>query len=180
VAEKLIFDHTVESLLRTLERPIPPAQIAGLDALGIDLSKPLLPAYPLETYSALIGFIARQRFPDLPPEEADFEVGRAFIEAYTTQTLMGRALKGLLRVIGPHRTLERMSRTFRTANNYTQTRLQPLGPTSYELWFNYAIRQGYFRGMVHATLALCGVRQIEVKLAATQGHELTFHVSWQP
>lgn len=179
MSERLVFDHTVESLLRTLKRPIPAAQIAGLDALGIDLSKPLLPAYPLETYSALIGFIARCRWPDLPAAEADVEVGRAFIEAYTTQTLLGRAAKGLLRVIGPHRALERMSRTYRTANNYTQTRLESLGPTRYSLWFNYVIREGYFRGMVHATLALTGVKQCEVTLAATQGHEVTFHVSWQ-
>ena len=100
VPEKLIFDHTVESLLRTLERPIPPEQIKGLDALGIDLSKPLPPAYPLEVYSALIGFIGRQRFPGLPDEQADFEVGRAFIEAYTTQSMLGKALKGVLRVVG--------------------------------------------------------------------------------
>jgi hypothetical protein len=64
VAEKLLFDHTVESLLRTLERPIPPAQIAGLDALGLDLSKPLLPAYTLDTYVALIDFISQQRWPN--------------------------------------------------------------------------------------------------------------------
>jgi uncharacterized protein (TIGR02265 family) len=180
VAEKLVFDHTLDSLLRTLERPIPPAQLAGLDALGIDLSKPLLPAYPLEIYSALIGYIAHQRFPDLPPEEGDFEVGRAFIGAYTTQTLLGRALKGSLRVIGPHRTLERMSRTFRSVNNYTQTRLKPLGPTSYELWFNHVIRESYFRGMVHATLELSGVKQIEVRVAASKDREVTLHVSWQP
>jgi uncharacterized protein (TIGR02265 family) len=180
VPEKLIFDHTVESLLRTLERPISPEQIKGLDALGIDLSKPLLPAYPLEVYTALIGFIGRQRWPGLPQEEADFEVGRTFIEAYTTQSVMGKAVKGLIRVIGPHRAIERMSRTFRTANNYTETRLQRLGPTSYELWFNFALRAGYFRGMLHATLAVCGVKQIEVKTVASQGPEVTFHVSWQP
>lgn len=180
MTEKLIFDHTIESLLRTLERPIPPAQIARLDALGIDLSKPLLPAYPLEVYTALIGFIAEVRWPTLPPEEADFEVGRAFIEAYTTQTLLGRALKQVIRVVGPHRTLERMNRTFRTANNYTETRLKQLGPTRYELWFNYVKRDGYFRGMVQATLALTGVKQVEVTLAARQGDEVTFHITWKP
>jgi uncharacterized protein (TIGR02265 family) len=179
VPEKLIFDHTVESLLRALKRPITPEQIKGLDALGIDLSKPLLPAYPIEIYSALIGFIGRQRWPDLPEEQADFEVGRAFIEAYTTQTMMGKALKGVLRVVGPHRAIERMSRTFRSANNYTETRLQRLGPASYELWFNFVLRAGYFRGMVHETLTLCGVKQIEVKTVAQQVPEVTFHVSWQ-
>ena len=178
--EKIIFDHTVESLLRTLKRPIPPEQIQGLDALGIDLSKPLLPGYPIEVYSALIGFIGRQRFPQLPEEEADFEVGRAFIEAYTTQSVMGKALKGLLRVIGPHRAIERMSRTYRSANNYTETRLQQLGPARYELWFNFVLRPGYFRGMVHETLSLCGVKQLEVKTVVAENKEATFHVSWQP
>ena len=178
--EKLIFDHTVESLLRALERPISPEQVKGLDALGIDLSKPLLPAYPIEVYSALIGFIGRQRFPGLPSEEADFEVGRAFIVAYTTQTMMGKALKGLLRVIGPHRAIERMSRTYRSANNYTETQLQQLGPTSYALWFNFVLRAGYFRGMVYETLTLCGVKQLEVKTLVSENKEATFHVSWQP
>jgi uncharacterized protein (TIGR02265 family) len=163
-----------------LERPIKPEQIKALDALGVDLSKPLLPAYPIEVYSALIGFIGRQRFPGMPEEQADFEVGRAFIQAYTTQTMMGKAIKGVLRVVGPHRAIERMNRTFRSANNYTETRLQRLGPASYELWFNFVLRPGYFRGMVHETIALCGVEQIDVKPVASQGPEVTFHVSWQP
>lgn len=178
--EKLIFDHTLESLLRTLERPIPPEQIKALDALGIDLSKPLQPAYPTEVFSSLIGFIGRQRFPRLSEPEADFEVGRAFIEAYTTQTVMGKALKGLLRVIGPHRAIERMSRTFRSANNYTETRLEKLGPSSYELWFNFALRPSYFGGMVHGTLMLCGLKQIEVKVLEAPRPEARVHVSWQP
>jgi uncharacterized protein (TIGR02265 family) len=180
VAEKLIFDHTVESVLRTLKRPIPPEQIAGLDALGIDLSKPLLPAYPVETYTALIDFVARQRWPELSPEEGTFQVGRAFIETYTEMTLLGRAAKGVLRTIGPHRTIERMSRTYRTANNYTETRLQRLGPASYELWFNYSRQPHYFRGMVQATLEICKVKQLEVTISSRVGDELTLHVSWQP
>jgi uncharacterized protein (TIGR02265 family) len=180
VPEKLIFDHTVESLLRTLDRPIPPEQIKELDALGIDLSKPLQPAYPLEVYSVLIGFIGRQRFPRLSEQEADFEVGRAFIEAYTTQTMMGKALKGLLRVIGPHRGLERMSRTFRSANNYTETRLEKLGQTSYQLWFNFALRPSYFAGMVHGTLMLCGLKQLVVKVLDAPRPEELVHVSWEP
>lgn len=176
--EKLIFEHTVESLLRTLERPIPPEQIRGLDGLGIDLSKPLKPAYPLEVFSQLIGFIGRQRFPGLSEQEADFEVGRAFIEAYTTQTMMGKALKGVLRVIGPHRGLERMHRTFRSANNYTETRLEKLGPSSYQLWFNFALRPSYFAGMVHGTLKVCGLKHLEVKTLDAPRPEALVHVSW--
>lgn len=179
MAEKVVFEHTMDSILRVLDRPIPPAQIAGLDAIGIDLSKPLLPAYPVAMHAALIDFVAKQRWPDLPAEQAEFELGRVFIETYT-QTLLGRALKGLLWTIGPNRTIERMNRTFRTANNFTDTRLQRLGPASYELWFNFASRAHYFRGIVHETIAQCGVKGIDVRLSATQGDEVTFHVSWQP
>jgi uncharacterized protein (TIGR02265 family) len=179
VAEKVVFEHTMDSVLRVLERPIPPAQIAGLDALGLDLSKPLLPAYPVQTHAALIDFVAKQRWPDLPPEQAHFELGRAFILAYT-QTLLGRALKGVLWTIGPHRSLERMNRTFRTANNFTETRLQRLGTASYELWFNFASRPNYFRGVVYETLAQSGVKGLDVNISATQDDEVTYRVSWRP
>lgn len=178
MAEKVVFEHTMDSVLRLLERPIPPEQIAGLDALGIDLSKPLLPAYPVEIHATLIDFVARQRWPDLPLEEAHFELGRAFIGAYT-QTLLGRPLKALLWTIGPHRSIERMNRTFRTANNFTDTRLERLGPSRYSLWFNFARRPGYYRGIVHETLAQSRLKGLEVTLASQQGDEVTFHVSWQ-
>jgi uncharacterized protein (TIGR02265 family) len=178
VSEKVVFEHTVESVIRLLARPIPPEQIAGLDALGIDLSKPLLPAYPAVTHSALIDFVARQRFPELPKEPAEFELGRAFVHTYT-QTVMGRAIRGLVWTIGPHRALERMTRTFRTANNYTDTRLKRLGPASYELWFNFTISPSYFQGIVHETLTLCVLKGLEVKLSSVQGDEVTLLVSWQ-
>ncbi len=177
--EKLVFEHTVESVLRVLE-PIPPAQIAELRALGIDLSKPLLPAYTVDTFVRLLDFIIQQRFAQLPADEAHFELGRAFIKAYT-QTLLGRALAGLMRTLGPRRTLDRTSRNFRTANNYTDTRLRQLGPTRYELWFNFALRPGYYRGIVQASLELSGARQPEVKPhTSSQGEGVTFLVSWQP
>lgn len=178
MAEKVVFEHTIDSVIRLLDRPIPPAQVAGLDALGIDLSKPLLPAYPAATHAALLDFVVQQRFPNMPREQGQFEAGRAFIHHYT-QTLIGRAIRGLLWTIGPHRNIERMSRTFRTANNFTETRLQRLGPASYELWFNYVSRPHYYRGIVHETLALGAVKALEVRLAATQGDEVTFHVTWQ-
>ncbi len=169
----------MESVLQVLERPIPPEQIAGLDALGIDLSKPLLPAYSVETHAALIDFVVRQRWPELPPEEGQFEAGRAFIDIYT-QTQMGRAIKGLVKTIGPHRALERMNRTFRTANNFTETRLLQLGPATFELWFNFVSRPGYYRGLVYQTLFHSGVPELEVTQSSRQGDEVTYRVVWRP
>jgi uncharacterized protein (TIGR02265 family) len=176
--QKLIFDYTVQSNLRVLGQPLAPEHLPGLTALGVDPSKPLLPAYPVETYTALIDFITGQLWPGLSQEEAGFELGRAFMRSYR-ETLMGKAVFSVTKVLGPHRTLERMSRNFRSANNYTETRLRKVGPTTYELWFNYALRTGYFRGLLTEALEKAGAQGLSVKLAAsTPSGEATFRISW--
>ncbi|HEX5746984.1 MAG TPA: DUF2378 family protein [Archangium sp.] len=176
--QKLIFDYTVQSNLRVLGQPVPPEHLSGLTALGVDPRKPLLPAYPVETYTALIDFITGRLWPDMPQEEAGFELGRAFMRAYQ-ETLMGKAVFSVTKLLGPHRTLERMSRNFRSANNYTETRLRKVGPSTYELWFNYALRTAYFRGLLTEALERAGAKGILVTLAASgPSGEATFRISW--
>ncbi|XXF74959.1 DUF2378 family protein [Myxococcaceae bacterium GXIMD 01537] len=175
--ERLIFDYTMESLVRTLGPPTP-EYLSALATLGIEVDKPLLPAYPIETFVTVVDYVAKQRWPRLSPEAGSFEVGRAFMEGYT-QTLMGRALKSVMRTVGPHRVLERMSRNFRTANNYTQTRLVQRGPSSYELWCNYVVSSGFYRGLLQAGLELAGAREPEVRLLDWADPEATFTISWK-
>jgi len=132
----------------------------------------------VETYTALIDFITGRLWPDLPQEEAGFELGRAFMRSYQ-ETLMGKAVFSVTKLHGPHRTLERMSRNFRSANTYTETRLRKVGPSTYELWFNYALRTAYFRGLLTEALGRAGARGLSVTLAAsTASGEATFRISW--
>ncbi|WP_158501759.1 DUF2378 family protein [Vitiosangium sp. GDMCC 1.1324] len=176
--QRLIFDYTLQSNLRVLGQPLAPEHVSGLMELGVDPSRPLLPAYPVETYTAVIDFIAAQLWPGLPRDEAGFELGRAFMRSYR-ETLMGKAVLSVTRVIGPHRTLERMNRNFRSANNYTETRLQKVGPSTYELWFNYAMRTGYFRGLITEALEKTSAKALSVTLVASStGGEATFRISW--
>lgn len=178
MTQRLIFNHTLQSNLRMLGQPVAPEYRPGLTALGIDPGKPLLPAYPVETYTAVIDFITGQLWPGLAQEEAGFELGRAFMRSYQ-ETLMGKAVFSVTKMLGPHRTLERMHRNFRSANNYTETRLQKVGPSAYELWFNYAIRTGYFRGLLTEGLERAGARELSVALASRSASgEATFRISW--
>ena len=176
--QKLIFDYTVQSNLRVLGQPLAPEHVPGLTALGVDPSRPLLPAYPVETYTALIDFITGQLWPGLSRDEAGYELGRAFMRSYR-ETLMGKAVFSVTKVLGPHRTLERMSRNFRSANNYTETRLRKVVPSTYELWFNYALRTAYFRGLLSEGLERAGAKGLSVTLAASGPNgEATFRISW--
>lgn len=176
--QKLVFDYTMQSLLRVLGQPLPPEHRAGLTALGVEPDQ-MLPAYPIETYGAVMDFITGQRWPGLSRDEAGFELGRAFMRAYR-ETLMGKAVYSVTRVIGPHRTLERMNRNFRSANNYTETRLRKVGPTTYELWFNHATSTGYFRGLLTEALDKVGTPGLSVTLASSlEGGEATFRITWK-
>ncbi|MBM7117775.1 DUF2378 family protein [Archangium primigenium] len=176
--EWIVFDYTMESLLRVLGQPLLPEHVAGLMALGVNPRR-LEPAFPVAVYIRVLDFIGQQLWPGLSREEAAFAVGRAFMVAYR-QTLMGKAVFSITRVIGPHRALDRMSRNFRSANNYTETRLTPLGPNRYALWFNHATNTGFFRGLLTEALEGIGVRGLSVTLMDSGGQEpgATFLVSW--
>jgi len=176
--EKLVFDFTMESLLRTLPPPHTPSQVSALAALGLEPGKPLLPAYPMETFQKVSQYIASQRWPKLPPEEAHRALGRAFLAGYG-ESFMGKALVSLSKVVGPHRLLERMNRNFRSANNYTETKLERLAPSTYELWFNHVIMPSYYQGIVEAGLELTGVKGLQVTLARTLGTSPTYRITWQ-
>lgn len=179
VKERLVFDYTMESLLQVLGQPPPPEHLAGLVALGVDPSKPLLPAYTVELYNRVMEFIARQLLPHLPPDAAYFELGREFMRAYR-RTVMGRGVSSVTQRIGPHRALERMDRNFRSANNYTETRLHKVAVSHYELWFNHVTHADYYRGLLTEALEKTGAQQLAVTTASREPHgEVTFRILWK-
>ena len=177
--EMLVYDYTMEALLRVLGQPLTAGHLAGLRALGVH-PRQLQPAYPLEVYTQVLHFVVAELWPQLPRDEAGFELGRAFMRAYQ-QTVMGKAVAAVTRVIGPHRALERMSRNFRSANNYTETALNKVGPHHYELWFNHARHTNFFRGLLTEALTRTGARNLSVTLLSTgEADEATFRICWTP
>ena len=175
--EKVVFEHTMESILRVLGSPPTPEQSAELALLGVDMSKPLLAAYPLEIYTAVIDYITRKRWPELSQEDAGHELGRAFMLAYR-QTLMGKAVYALTKLLGPHRTLERITRNFRTANNFTETQLERVAPATYVLRFSHVTRVGYLRGLLTEALEGAGARGLVVNLLSLVEDKATFRITW--
>lgn len=178
IKEKLVYDFTMEALLRVLGQPLLSEHVAGLQALGVHPHQ-RQPAYPMEVYNQVLHFIGAQLWPHLPPDEAGFELGRAFLRAYR-QTEMGKAVSSVTSHIGPLRALERMNLNFRSANNYTETRLNPVGPSHYELWFNHARHTQFYRGLLTEALTRLGARELSVTLlSTTDSEEATFLIQWK-
>lgn len=60
VTERLMFDHVVEGMFhRALGKRLSAAGREQLRAAGLDLSKPLRPAYPMEQYFGFLEIAAK-------------------------------------------------------------------------------------------------------------------------
>ncbi|MCI0569427.1 MAG: DUF2378 family protein, partial [Myxococcaceae bacterium] len=140
VSEPVMFGQSVEALFfRAFTGELPRTCRERLRRVGIDLERPLLPAYPIDVWLAALDIAAEELLPELSRESAYREIGRRVVKAYTS-TLLGRAGLLLNGVLGPRRMLERMSQTLRLSNNFMEARLRHLGPTDVELWVNTRVR----------------------------------------
>src|SRR5688572_15546545 len=106
--EEVIFAGAVEGLFfKGLGERVTPELQEELKAIGIDLTRDLLPAYPRKVWNAAIPIAAQHAFPMLDVSQAHIRLGRAIIDGFK-RTLLGSALAGMAKVLGPMRTLARM------------------------------------------------------------------------
>lgn len=172
----MVFEHTMRGLLDVAGPELSPDLKARLVAAGVDPDA-LLPAYGTAIYGRVLELVRQALFADRSPEEGNFAIGRAFFQRYE-RTLMGRAVLVAIRVLGARRMLDRMSRNFRTANNYTETRVTELGTGDCEVWFNRIIEPHYYRGLLTEALSRAGSEQYEVLLQSHGPDGAVFRLRW--
>jgi uncharacterized protein (TIGR02265 family) len=177
---RLVFEHTIEGLFRfsLRSRLSAPAWLALREA-GLDLSKPLLPAYSYETWRRALEIAVADLYPSLSRAEGWRHLGRDVVNGMI-HTLMGRAMVGVARLLGPLRSLRRFNNTLRSADNYVESRLTELSPTCCEVWINEVMEQpSYYQGVLEACLTLAGAREIQTRVVARDGRGAVIHVEWE-
>lgn len=172
----MVFEHTMRGLLDVVGPEPDETFRAQLQQLGVNPDG-LLPAYTTATYGGVLELVRKTRFSGLSPDEGNFAIGRAFFQRYE-RTLMGRAVLVAIRVLGARRMLDRMSRNFRTANNYTETRVTEHGPGDCEVWFNRIIEPHYYRGLLTEALSRAGSAHYEVLLQSHGPDGAVFRLRW--
>lgn len=178
VSEKLWFQHSIEGLLRGLTGRVTPQLTARLLEVGIDAKK-LLPGYGRDVVRDAVRAIAAEVFPSLPPEQAERETGKLFIQGYG-RTLVGASMLQLMRIIGPRMTLERMQRNFRTGTNFVETRFTSLGARAAELWFNdHSGVPEFIAGIIEGGAAHTGAKGARVTISARDEVSCTLRVDWE-
>jgi uncharacterized protein (TIGR02265 family) len=175
--DRVCFGPAFAGLMTALGDRRTPEVVNRLRQVGFDPEGPLLPAYPIDAYLGAMRVIADARWPGQPLDDQMYELGRGLLRGYA-QTLVGKALLPLLKLIGPERALQRMTRSIRTTNNYTETRLESLGPGHSSLWISPVYFPGYYRGVLAEGFALNQVPGAEVQLADRQGESARFEIRW--
>jgi uncharacterized protein (TIGR02265 family) len=177
--EMLVFSQTFEGLyLRALGSEMSADCKQRLKEVGVDLEKPLLPAYAFDVWMKSIAVTAQALYPELPQTEARHLLGQKLVRGYD-QTMIGRAMLSMLKILGPRRTLERAAHNFRTGNNFTVTRLSTLSDQAMELWMNEVGPYPEFsQGIVLAGILKSGAREPKVDIVGHDGHAATYRVTW--
>jgi uncharacterized protein (TIGR02265 family) len=136
--DHVVFSQMMEELfVKRLGSQLGPPARAELRAVGMDIDKPLLPGYPIRVLDAALKIVVRHAFPDLPQGDAMRRMGALQVEAFV-ETLLGRAVFQVLRLLSLERYLDRLTRSWRSANNFIETKVTSVAPGRWEVWVNDA------------------------------------------
>lgn len=116
---KLAFPTAIEGVIEGLGPLVTERTRQKLLAVGLDLKR-IPPAIPAERMPVYFETIAEDIWPVESREERLRLLGLHFMRGWQ-HTLLGRASAAFLKLIGPHRTLPRLDRAFRTSDNYTRS-----------------------------------------------------------
>ncbi len=179
--EQLVFGPTIEGLfVRGLKDKLPPALVLQLKELGLDLTKPILPAYPRAVVNAAVLLTAKTLYPNDSLADAFYKVGQ-HVSIGAFSTVLGSATLRLVKLVGPTRALQRIARTFRTTNNYMTVALRELAPTDWELELSPSNDQpSYMQAVIEDVMKIAGAKELKVE---TVNHDkanerCTYRVRW--
>ena len=163
MADRVNFQTVFEGLFLTAFKDrVTPELREQLKRIGLNLDK-LQTAYPHSVFLAAVAAGAQTWFPGEPSESAWFKVGVRNLDGFY-ETFLGKPLFALLRVLGPRRTIGRMKANFRSANNYTESKLVELSPTEVQLWMNETGDTRHFiRGVMFRGLQLAGAPNVKIE-----------------
>jgi uncharacterized protein (TIGR02265 family) len=173
--EHLVYGHTIDKLFNDVLRDkLTPELREALRQKGIDLSQPILPAYPLLVFADCLELTARHIYPHIPVEAGLRALGEAQVEAFL-RTLIGRATFSLLKMLGPRRAFERITSIWRNGNNFVQARVREVSRDTLEVWVNEVGRQpDSILGILQGALWHLTGKASRVKVTSYDGHACTY------
>jgi uncharacterized protein (TIGR02265 family) len=175
---RVVYREGISALLASVRaRFTPRVRQRLLAECGVD-EKALAPSYPWTVLDQIQEVLCQELWPGVPMDQATFELGRQALVHYG-DTVLGKALFGVVRLLGPLRIAKRLPSVFRQTNNYAELTMHITSETSWELEHNEVGRYPHqIRGNMQAAGELFGWKDHKCELLSYDGHRARYRVSW--
>ena len=173
-SQKLIFETSMAALLKVAQGNVSAAAETQLNALGLHFGKKLEPAYPAELWASAVKVVAKDLFPQAEAMESHRLLALKTVDQFA-ETMVGKAIFAVARVMGPDRSLARMTHNFRTGANFIETKLTVIEPGVHELWLNDVSGvPGFYQGLIEGAALHTGRKPDTMSVKASDGVQCTF------
>lgn len=176
--ERLWFSTVIEAIfIKGLAGKITPGLKADIKKAGINLDK-LAPAYPVEQVYAACKLSMPVLYAGLSEPEAFHQLGVSSMRGYT-ETLLGKALIQILKLIGVRRSLLRMHTTMRSGNNYLETSSVVLSANCVELKFSDVSKMStFYQGIIEEGGRMAHAKNLRISTVDSTSPAHTYRVEW--
>lgn len=177
-AERLWYSTVIEAIfIKGLATRLTPELRLGIKKAGIDLGK-LQPAYPIAQVREACRSVMPALFPGKSEDEALHELGVSSMRGYT-ETLLGRALIQVLKLIGVRRSLLRMHTSMRAGNNFLETSAVVASDRCIELRFSDVSEMpSFYRGILEEGGRMAHAKNLRLTAIDGAAPGQTFRVEW--
>jgi uncharacterized protein (TIGR02265 family) len=178
LTERLWFSTVIEAIfVKGMGEKITPRLKEEIKKVGIDLNK-LAPAYPVEQVYKACKVVMPALFPGQSEAEALHQLGVSSMRGYT-ETLLGKALMQILKLIGVRRSLLRMHTSMRSGNNFLETSSTVIAGNIIELRFSdVSGMPSFYQGIIEEGGRMAHAKNLRVSTVASDPPGHTFRVEW--
>ena len=176
--EKLVFNDAMDGLVRAVSSDLAPRCRARLVALGFDPAAKILPAYPAELWAGVVKILGEEIYPNLEPLERHRRLAVRTIDVFA-HSMIGGAMFTVVKLLGPDRTVRRMTRNFRTSTNYIETTCTEVAPHTFEIAFNDVSGvPGFYLGLLEGGFTRAGAKNLAVAVHSSGEAGAVYRASW--
>ena len=132
--EKLVYENAVEGLfIKGFGKQLSPTLKAAMKEVGIDVDAPLKTSYPGDIVNRCTQLLREHVFRhESDDAKAYAALGSKTLDGYF-DTLLGRAMVGVLRVVGYERIIDRLPRQMASGSNYQFVEVKRVKPGEAEV-----------------------------------------------
>lgn len=169
---RVIYRDTVRGLFVDILGPrLTPELKAELRAVGLDVDD-IGMGCNLDAFERALEVAWRRLYPELSRDDAMAILGELQVDAFAN-TLLGKTSFAFLRLVGMRRALERITSTWRSANNFVRATVVEHSPELLEIQVN-VVGQGHasgILGILRGAVRHLGWPAKTVRLGSPQGEE---------